>query len=56
MWAVRSDRINDFLGDHGLFPDFEIYGTAFYQSSDYMRELMDLYYIRYVCIPNRLGG
>ena len=53
MWAVKNAKLIDFLELNGCMPECEWYDTAFYCSSDRLRDLLDRYYIRYHCIPNR---
>lgn len=53
MWCIKSTRLIDFLWERGLMPALEFGEIAFYRSSVDLRLLLESYYIRYVCIPNR---
>lgn len=53
MWCIKSTRLIDFLWERGLMPVLEFGEIAFYRSSADLRLLLESYYIRYVCIPNR---
>lgn len=43
----------DYLALNGCFPINEWCDIAIYRSSEQLRELLERYYIRYYCIPNR---
>lgn len=56
MWGIKNIRLVDFLCENGLYPECERWGVTFFKTSDKLRDLMDSYFIRYTCVPNRLGG
>ena len=51
---IYNKHIQDYLGEHGYFPEYEEDGYAFYKPSKRFRELMDKYTIEFICIPNKL--
>jgi len=53
MWIIKSERLIDYLWERGCIPIMECGSIAFYRSSADFRLLLESYYIRYVCIPNR---
>ena len=55
MWIIKSERLIDYLWERGCIPIMECGSIAFYRSSADLRLLLENYYIRYVCIPNREG-
>ena len=54
MWCIRNLNIIDFLWQKGMIPAFETDNGAFYKASADLRRLLDSYFIRYVCLPNKL--
>lgn len=55
MFYVHEVRLINFLWERGITPDYEIGNTALYRRTKRLNELLDKYYIRYVCIPNKWG-
>jgi hypothetical protein len=56
MIIVNNVKVIDFLTLHGCYPIAEtVEGAAIYQKTPEFNDLMDRYYIRTVCIPNRLA-
>lgn len=53
MWVVKSIKLYDFLGEHGLFPSWESMGIYYYKTSKRLKELLLRYDIIYTLIPNR---
>lgn len=54
MWCIKSNRLNDYLWEHKCYPVKESsFGYCVYKANDMLRELIDSYYIEYVCIPNK---
>jgi hypothetical protein len=46
MWCIKSNKINDFLMENGLYPEYENSGLSFYRKSEYLRALLDEYAIQ----------
>ena len=46
VWCIKSIRINDFLMENGLYPEYEECGLSFYRKSALLRALLDEYAIR----------
>lgn len=55
MWIIKSERLIDYLWERGCVPIMECGGVAIYRSSADFRLLLESYYIRFVCIPNKKG-
>ena len=53
MWCISSNRLNDYLYMNRYYPEYERIGYSVYKATDRLRELIDNYYIEYVCIPNK---
>lgn len=51
---IHSVRMINFLMEHGEEPVYECEYYAKFRRSDRLYELLDLYYIKYTCIPNRI--
>lgn len=56
MIALKNVRKIDYLWTNGIQPLYERYGVAYYKTSKQLRDLLNRYYIQYLCIPNRLDG
>lgn len=54
MYCIRNLNIIDYLWGRGMIPAFETGNAAYYKTSDDLRRLLDSYFIRYICIPNRM--
>lgn len=54
MLCVRSRQLNNYLWDKGCIPMFETQAAAYYKINGDLQMLLENYYIRYYCIPNRL--
>lgn len=53
MKVIRNSRIQDYLGEHGMFPQFVEGKDAYYSKCPFLFELLDKYYIENTCVPNR---
>lgn len=53
MWGIKNIRLVDYLCENGVYPEYESFGITFFQTSKKLRDLMDSYFIRYTCIPNK---
>ena len=53
VWCISSNRLNDYLYMNRYYPEYERIGYSVYKATDRLRELIDNYYIEYVCIPNK---
>lgn len=53
MWVIKSTRLIDFLWERGCKPIMECGNIAIYAANADIRLLLENYYIRYVCIPNK---
>lgn len=56
MIATKNIRLIDFLWENGIFPDKELFNMAYYTVSEKLLDMMDRYYIKTVCIPNKGGN
>lgn len=55
MKYIRNKKLQEFLEYNGVFPECEFAdGSAKYKRTPLLLSLMDDYYIKYVCIPNKL--
>jgi len=54
MWCIKNLNIIDYLWERGYIPAYETDSGAFYKSSADLRLLLDSYFIRFICIPNKL--
>ena len=55
MW-IDNYKLQDFLAVNGFEPVMETSTEAFYNNSKELRNLLTSYFIKYKCIPNRLGS
>lgn len=55
MLCIRSTKLIDFLWERGCIPAFETDIAAYYVITQDLYMLMESYYIRFYCIPNREG-
>lgn len=53
MWAIKNINQIDFLWENGIKPIYERYGVAYYKTSKQLHTLLDRYFIKYSCIPNK---
>lgn len=53
MFCVRSRRLIDYLWERGCIPAYETAAGAYYVITEDLYMLLDNYYIRYYCIPNK---
>ena len=53
MRCIKSKRLRYYLEEHNYYPDYEIFGYGYYTMNDAIGELIDKYYIQYVCVPNK---
>ena len=54
MKKIRNNNIKNFLEENGIYPVKEEYGYAYYKSTPQFFSLLDSYFIKYICIPNKL--
>lgn len=53
MFKTRDVRLQDYLAINGCYA-YKIKGKlAFYHNSSKLNDLLDKYYIEYICIPNK---
>ena len=50
---IRNDNIKNFLDENGIQPVKEDYENAYYKETPKLLSLLDTYFIRYICVPNR---
>lgn len=55
MLCIRSKKLIDFLWERGYIPVFETEAAAYYYITQDLYMLMESYYIRNYCIPNKKG-
>ena len=53
MKCVRNKRIQDYLGEYGVFPKFTDGEDAYYSKCPFLFELLDKYFIENTCLPNK---
>lgn len=46
MWCIKSIKLNDFLMENGIYPEYENSGLSFYHNSARLRSLLDDYAVR----------
>lgn len=46
MWCIKSNKLNDFLMENGVYPEYERIGLSFYKVSDNLRYLLEEYAIK----------
>ena len=51
---IINKNMQSFLEENGIYPVREDYEAAYYRKSPKLYSLLDYYFIKYVCIPNRL--
>ena len=54
MLCVRSKKVIDFLLSRGCIPLYETEAAAYYHITADLYMLLDCYYIRHYCIPNKI--
>lgn len=54
MKKIKNDNIKNFLALNGIYPVREDYETAYYKQTPQLSSLLDSYFIKYICIPNKL--
>lgn len=52
---VRNPRMIQFFESYGVSPAYEEYKNAYYKRTPAFLELLEKYYIRYNCFPNRVA-
>ena len=55
MWCIKDPKLLDYLWERGMLPVFETGNAAFYYTSYDLHQLLESFYIREVCIPNKKG-
>lgn len=53
MLCITSKRLIDYLWARGCVPAYETPIAAYYRITDDLWMLLESYYIRYYCIPNK---
>ena len=53
MKSISSIKIQNFLEENKVFPNYVIGEVAYYKRTKRFKEVFDLYTIRYYCIPNK---
>ena len=53
MLCITSKRLIDYLWQRGCVPAYETPIAAYYRITDDLWMLLEAYYIRYYCIPNK---
>lgn len=53
MLCVRSKNLIDFLWQRGYVPALETDAAAYYKITQDLYMLMECYYIRQYCVPNK---
>ncbi len=51
---ITNINIQLFLEENGTYPVIEDYFAAYYARTPQLYELLDQYFIKYICIPNKL--
>jgi hypothetical protein len=54
MRCIKNLHIIEYLWERGLIPVFETDNGAFYKITADLNLLLDNYFVRYICIPNKL--
>lgn len=52
MW-IHSKRMINYFSSHGLEPNYNGFGEAYYIRSQKLDDLLLKYTVKYDCIPNR---
>ena len=56
MLCIRSKKVIDYLYTRGCIPAIDTEAAAYYQATQDLYMLLDSYYIKNYCIPNRKEG
>lgn len=51
---ISNKNIQLFLEENGIYPVKEDYEAAYYKRNPQLFSLLDRYFIRYICIPNKV--
>lgn len=54
MKKIRNKHMQDYLEENGIYPVREDYEAAYYRHTPKLLSLLDSYFIKYICIPNKL--
>ena len=54
MKIITNDNIKNFLEENGIYPVREWYEKAYYKETAQLFSLLDSYYIKFSCMPNKL--
>ena len=55
MW-INNYKLQDFLALNGFNPVIETSTEAYYNNDRELKKLLTSYFIKYKCIPNKLGS
>lgn len=55
MW-INNIKLQNFLALNGFIPVIETATEAYYDNTRDLRKLLTSYFIKYKCIPNKLGS
>lgn len=53
MLRINSIPLQNYLGEHKVFPVYEEYGRAFYIKTKQLYELIESYKLQYFYFPNK---
>lgn len=53
MKKIRNNNIKNFLEENGIYPVKEDYEFAYYRKTPKLYSLLDSYFIKFICIPNK---
>lgn len=54
MIEITNIHIQNYLGERGLFPEYEYGNNAYYMRSSKLFSLLESYQIEFFILPNRL--
>ena len=54
MKKIQNLNIINFLEENGIYPVKEDFFFAYYRETPQLFLLLDKYFIKYICIPNKL--
>lgn len=53
-YRITSEKKKQFFADHGIYPVYEKYDTAYYKRNAAFFSLLETFEIRFNCFPNKL--
>ena len=53
MKVIRNYRIQDYLAENNCMPAYIDGEEFYYNRTPFLYELLDNYYIEYICLPNK---